>query len=151
MRSRVCFDVVHSDRLRLLIEYGMLTCLHYFGRYRGSHIVFPFSLLALGPWSETDDTESWDHWGHLYSMFWHVHVGACPHPCMLAVVFIHVRRHSVSPSDVMGIRVWVSPTFSLVSSYSRVLLGADLRSNSRYSLTQQGCAHWGIPIQCLVC
>nr|CAN82738.1 hypothetical protein VITISV_026352 [Vitis vinifera] len=25
MRSRVCFDAVHSDRLRLLIEYGMLT------------------------------------------------------------------------------------------------------------------------------
>uniref|UniRef100_F6I244 Uncharacterized protein n=1 Tax=Vitis vinifera TaxID=29760 RepID=F6I244_VITVI len=36
MRSRVCFDAVHSDRLRLLIEYGMLTGLHYFGGYRGA-------------------------------------------------------------------------------------------------------------------
>nr|CAN60879.1 hypothetical protein VITISV_022398 [Vitis vinifera] len=34
MRSRVCFDAVHSDRLRLLIEYGMLTGLHYFGGAR---------------------------------------------------------------------------------------------------------------------
>ena len=112
---------------------------------QGSHIVFPFSLLALGPWSETDDTENWDRWGHLCSMFWHVHTRACPHPCMLALVFIHVRRHSISLSDIMGIRVWVSPTFNSVSSYNRMLLGTNPRSDSQYSLTQQGCAHWGIP------
>nr|CAN65083.1 hypothetical protein VITISV_012371 [Vitis vinifera] len=41
MRSRVCFDAVHSDRLRLLIEYGMLTGLHYFGGYRGHLLVVP--------------------------------------------------------------------------------------------------------------
>ena len=145
MRSRVCFDAVHSDRLRLLIEYGMLTGLHYFGGYRGSHIVFPFSLLASGPWSEIDDTESWDRWGHLCLMFWHIYTRACSHPCMLALALTHVYRQSVLPRDVLDIRVWVSLTFSLVSSHSRVLLGADLRSNSWYSLTQQGCAHWGIP------
>ena len=139
MRSHVYFDTVHSDKLCLLIEYAMSTGLHCFRGYQGSHIAFPFNLLALGPWSETDDTESWDRWGHLFSMFWHVHTGACPHPCMLALVFVHVRRHSILPSDVMGIRVWVSPTFSSVSSYNRVLLGADLGSDSRYSLTQQGC------------
>ena len=85
MRSHVCFDVVHSNRLRLLIEYGMSTGLHCFGEYRGSHIVFPFSLLASGPWLEADDTESWDRWGRLCLMFWHVYTRACPHPCMLAL------------------------------------------------------------------
>ena len=39
----------------------------------------------------------------------------------------------------------MGPTLSLVSLYSRVLLGAKPRSNSRYSLTQQGCAHRVIP------
>ncbi|RVW25138.1 hypothetical protein CK203_110587 [Vitis vinifera] len=39
---------LRTQGLRLLIEYGMLTGLHYFGGYRGSHIVFPFSLLASG-------------------------------------------------------------------------------------------------------
>ena len=139
MRSRVCFDAVHSNKLRLLIEYGMLTSLHCFRGYQGSHIAFPFSVLALSPWLETDDTESWDRWGHLCLMFWHVYTRACSHTCMLALALIHVRRHSVSPSNVMDIKVWVSPAFSSVSSYSRVLLGPDPRSDSRYSSTQQGC------------
>ena len=145
MRSRVCFDSVHSNRLRLLIEYKMSTGLHFLGEYRGSHIAFLFSLLASGPWLEADDTKSWDHWGRLCLMLWHIHTGAYPHSCMLASTLTHVRRQSVSPRNLLDIRVWVSPTFSLVSSYSRVLLGADMRSNSWYSLTQQGCAHRGIP------
>ena len=78
-------------------------------------------------------------------MLWYIHTGAYPHPCMLVLALTHVCRQSVLPRDVLDIRVWVSPTFNLVSSYSRVLQGADLRSNSRYSLTQQGCAHRGIP------
>ena len=139
MRSRVYFDAVHLDKLHLLIEYGMSAGLHCFEGYRGSHISFPFSLLASGPWSETDDTKSWDHWGHLRLMFWHVHTGAYPNLCMLALVFIHVSRHSISLSDIMGIKVWVSLTFNSVSSYNRVLQGANPRSDSRYSSTQQGC------------
>ena len=68
MRSHVCFDAVHSDKLRLLIEYGMSTGLHYFGEYQRSHIGFPLSLLALGPWSKANDIESWDYWGRLSLM-----------------------------------------------------------------------------------
>ena len=68
--------------------------------------------------------------GPLSLMLWHVHTGAYPHPCMLASALTHVRRQSISPRDVLDIRVWVSTTFSLVFSYNRVLLRADLRSNS---------------------
>ena len=144
MRSRVCFDAVHSDRLRLLIEYGMLTGLHYFGGYRGSHIVFLFSLLASGPWSEIDDIESWDRWGHLCRCFDTFILGHAPILACWLWLFIHVRRHSVSPSNVMDIKVWVRPAFSSVSSYSRVLLGSDPRSDSGYSLTQQGCIPYSL-------
>nr|CAN81083.1 hypothetical protein VITISV_028867 [Vitis vinifera] len=51
MRSRVCFDAVHSDRLRLLIEYGMLTGLHYFGGYRGCLISGFFESFVGSPWT----------------------------------------------------------------------------------------------------
>ncbi|RVW19637.1 hypothetical protein CK203_116653 [Vitis vinifera] len=55
MRSRACFDAVHSDRLRLLIEYGMLTGLELLWGYRG----IPFHLAMLWA-SEFDQTTSED-------------------------------------------------------------------------------------------
>ena len=80
-----------------------------------------------------------DRWGHLCLMLWHIHTRAYPHPCMLALALTHARRQSILPRDVLDIRVWVSPTFNLVSSYSGVLLRVDSESDSRYLLTQRVC------------
>ena len=58
MRSRVCFDTFHLDKLRLLIEVQDADKAPFLGGYRGSHTVFLFHLFAFGPRSETDDAES---------------------------------------------------------------------------------------------
>ena len=60
MRSRVCFDAFHSDRLHILIEVRDADKAPFLEGYRGSHTAFPFPLFTFGPRSETDDAESQD-------------------------------------------------------------------------------------------
>ncbi|WJZ99862.1 hypothetical protein VitviT2T_018274 [Vitis vinifera] len=60
MRSRVCFDAFHSNKLHLLIEVWDADRALFLKGYRGSHIAFPFRLFTFGPRSETDDAKSRD-------------------------------------------------------------------------------------------
>ena len=60
MRSCVCFDAFHLDRLRLLIEVRDDDRAPFLKGYQGSHIAFPFCLFGFGPQLETDDAESRD-------------------------------------------------------------------------------------------
>ena len=63
MRSRVCFDAFHLDRLNLLIEVRDDDKAPFLEGYQGSHTTFLFRLFAFGPRSETNDAESQDYPG----------------------------------------------------------------------------------------
>ena len=61
---------------------------------------------------------------------------------MLALALTHVHWQPILPRDVLASKFEYAPH---AAGYSRVLMGDDPRSDSRYSLTQRGCAHRGIP------
>ena len=63
MRSRVCFDAFHLDRLNLLIEVRDDDKAPFLEGYQGSHAAFLFRLFAFGLRSETDDAKSQDYPG----------------------------------------------------------------------------------------
>ena len=82
----------------------------------------PFGLLTPRPRSKTDDVESLDYRGHLCLLLWHIHTRAYP---LSLHDDVSSYMYTCNPLllEMFGINAWTYSTFSLDSSYSRVLPG----------------------------
>ena len=129
------------------LKYEMSTNLHFLRisrklrKSRNRIMLSPFNLLTFGPWSEIDDAESWDYQGHLCLLLWHVHTGAYPltlHDDISSYMYTWSPFHL----EMFGIDVLTYSTFSLDSSYNRVLSG--LARDEIHPYWPSRSVHWGI-------
>ena len=116
------------------LKYGMSADLRFLRISRNRIMLSPFNLLAFGPRSETDDAKSWDYRGHLCLLLWHVHTRAYSlslHDDISSYMYTCSPFHL----EMFGIDVWTYSTFSLDSSYNKVLHGLAQDQIHPYSLT----------------
>ena len=140
MRSPVCFDAFHLDKLRLLIEVRDADRASFFEGYRGSHTAFLFRLLAFG---------------HDYRQMMQ-RVETVQDPIRLLVCYIHTKAypyHQFLHWDAdnpfhqvtLGISVGVGPHIQL--GFFIQQLASERWSGIIFMRVRRlsGCAHWGIP------
>ena len=112
MRYHVCFDILHSNRLRLLVKVRDVGQPPFLEDIKELHNAFSIRSPPQGPRSEIDDAKSWDYRGHLYLLLWHIHTGAYPLPLhddvssyMYAFSPSRLKRFSIDVWDILHIHL----------------------------------------------